>query len=905
MTDVLVRAARGTVAVIALVALVAIPPVLLAVAVGWPLPREMPSAAEVESVLRGGRVAAATVMKVLALIGWLAWLQLSAAIVAEVHGQIAARASARIPTAGLVQPLVARLVLAATLLTSGRAEPAHAEPVVADSAASEAPRLWASHAEPSSPATEPTREPAAELAVTVRPRDSLWALAERHLGDGLRWREIWALNQGATFDDGRVFRDPDLIRPGWTLKVPEDAVGLQPPPAPTPTRGPTAQPLDGVDPAPVPHEHASRAVPDLPAGTRAEFEAEDAGESGDPEQEGSRPVVPAALAGGSLLAAGIVAALGRLRAAQLRNRAAGTAPPPPSEATRRTETRLRQAAAEARPDRLDLVLRGLAAQLSSQHVAPAIDAVLVGADEAEVLFAEAVTADPGPFTAEADGRAWVLRAGVDVDLIEPAASQGTPAPALATVAEVDGRQLLLDLEACATVAVTGDRTSALRLLWSVGYSLATSVWADDVEIVVIGDAPPGLARLDRVRQVDNTAEVLETVQKAASTARDELVDRRLTSTLGARLATPSDPWTPTVFLVPNPDQHLAELITAVREGAGFAAVAITEGGDGFDTTLTADCESVQLSPLGIQGEVLALPAEIAGDVDELLRLSADSDARPTLLDSASGGRGLPAESDQDVLRVRVLGPVEIVGGKERIDRRRSQELFVYLALHADGVDESRLRASLWPNSAPSLHLLNQTISRARSALGQASDGTLYLPRQSDGRYHPGVHVHTDAALLEEAYRQARAEPSEDTMAALRDALRDVRGLPFEGTSNGWEWVHTEGIGTRLSALISDAAHCLAGHALDHGDPQTAIWAARQGLLGAPGDEILYRDWMLAQDAQGNLAGVKAVMDELLAVVDDLEPYDAVHPTTLDLYERLVGRGTRKRADLGRPPPPRL
>ena len=75
--------------------------------------------------------------------------------------------------------------------------------------------------------------------------------------------------------------------------------------------------------------------------------------------------------------------------------------------------------------------------------------------------------------------------------------------------------------------------------------------------------------------------------------------------------------------------------------------------------------------------------------------------------------------------------------------------------------------------------------------------------------------------------------------------------------------------------IADAAHRLAQLYLKAADAQNATWAAMQGLIAAPGDEILYRDRMLACDLAGNPGGVETVMDELCEVVEALEPYDDV------------------------------
>jgi DNA-binding SARP family transcriptional activator/nucleoid-associated protein YgaU len=62
-------------------------------------------------------------------------------------------------------------------------------------------------------------------AVRVEQYDSLWRLAQRHLGDGRRWNEIYHLNQHRTQPDGQRLTDPAHIRPGWTLLLPADATG--------------------------------------------------------------------------------------------------------------------------------------------------------------------------------------------------------------------------------------------------------------------------------------------------------------------------------------------------------------------------------------------------------------------------------------------------------------------------------------------------------------------------------------------------------------------------------------------------------------------------------------------------------------------------------------------------------
>ncbi|MCE2531716.1 MAG: LysM peptidoglycan-binding domain-containing protein [Acidimicrobiia bacterium] len=62
-------------------------------------------------------------------------------------------------------------------------------------------------------------EPGESGWVVVKPGDSLWLLAERHLGDALRWPDIFELNVGQ-LEGGGTLRDPNLIHPGWRLRLP-------------------------------------------------------------------------------------------------------------------------------------------------------------------------------------------------------------------------------------------------------------------------------------------------------------------------------------------------------------------------------------------------------------------------------------------------------------------------------------------------------------------------------------------------------------------------------------------------------------------------------------------------------------------------------------------------------------
>lgn len=68
-------------------------------------------------------------------------------------------------------------------------------------------------AKPPVPKAPPAVVPAASRTYTVVSGDSLWAIAARLLGNGVRWPEIHRLNLG-------IIANPNLIFPGQVLRVP-------------------------------------------------------------------------------------------------------------------------------------------------------------------------------------------------------------------------------------------------------------------------------------------------------------------------------------------------------------------------------------------------------------------------------------------------------------------------------------------------------------------------------------------------------------------------------------------------------------------------------------------------------------------------------------------------------------
>jgi nucleoid-associated protein YgaU len=224
--------ARGLAALLGLLLLVVVPPVALVRLVGWPLPTTVPGLDEMAATARGG-IDDVLVVKTLAVLAWLCWIQIAVAVMVEVAAVARGRAARRAPVLAGVQVGVGRLVAAAALIVASfgaHRVPAGPVPVARLAAIVAEPVPAAPIAAWDAPAALRAApvgaEPASESgdAYVVKRNDSWWAIAERTLGNGQRWRDLRAANVGRTMPDGTVVAaSTELIRPGWELLVPAGA----------------------------------------------------------------------------------------------------------------------------------------------------------------------------------------------------------------------------------------------------------------------------------------------------------------------------------------------------------------------------------------------------------------------------------------------------------------------------------------------------------------------------------------------------------------------------------------------------------------------------------------------------------------------------------------------------------
>jgi hypothetical protein len=240
-----------------------------------------------------------------------------------------------------------------------------------------------------------------------------------------------------------------------------------------------------------------------------------------------------------------------------------------------------------------------------------------------------------------------------------------------------------------------------------------------------------------------------------------------------------------------------------------------------------------------------------------------------------GGAGWPE------VEIAVLGTVEIRGAAREFSRAWARELVVYLAMHPGGASNDSWATALWPERVMAPSSLHSTASVARRSLGKAIDGSDHLPR-SHGHLALAPSVGTD-------WDRFVALSDDDDTDRWREALTLVRGRPLAGVRST-DWSILDGTAPAIESAIVDLSGRLAGACLRSGDPQSAEWSARRGLLVSPYDERLYRMLLRAADAAGNPGGVESVMAELVRIVaDEIEPVESVHPSTLTLYRSLSRR----------------
>lgn len=175
-------------------------------------------------------------MPTIPLLGWLqrssAWLLTAAGLFATsasptastsvLAGQVAVAVAHEV--SGPTPPTAASGISAHLGTTKGAETSLAAQATPAGGGAATVPARVAGPK--STGSTAVAADPDPHPVITVQRGDTLWDLAEAHLGDPFRYTEIVDLNVGRTQPDGHALTDAHWVYPGWQLRLPVDAVGV-------------------------------------------------------------------------------------------------------------------------------------------------------------------------------------------------------------------------------------------------------------------------------------------------------------------------------------------------------------------------------------------------------------------------------------------------------------------------------------------------------------------------------------------------------------------------------------------------------------------------------------------------------------------------------------------------------
>jgi DNA-binding SARP family transcriptional activator len=868
------RAVRALAAAALLAALVVALPWGLVHFVGWPLPGDVPTGGDIETVLTTP-MSTTFLIDTLACILWPAWalfvLDVAWAAAREIRGLPTPTLPRARPLHSLAAALVGTVVV--SLLVLRPAAPAGAAPAPARPAAT------APEAAGSPPTTGPDRQTPAGSVEVRAPRDgiydSLWRIADRTLGDGNRWPEIYALNHGRPQADGRTLTHPDLIRPGWVLRLPGSPARTVSPPLPRPPRhatpaparpSPTPRPTPSTAPAspsPSTHAPASPTGRSPARGTHGEH-----GQPGISLPEGA--FVGAGLATVVAVALVVVRRRRRIRYRPGSGDRDDLAIAPVVRALRIAHD---DTASEDDPPAGDVP--PLPAQLTAARVVGVRDGQAIAWDVARTRGLGLI--GPGDLDAAralliaclTDQTAQVVVPLPDAELLLGGATTGYPQPAGVRIVDdldtaLDALESELLSRARASIDATGDETSAHPHL----VLIATPAEPTNrrLQAVLDNGSSVGLAGI-LLGQWRPGGTLRIRIDGTVAAASPELA-RDLA---GARL-----------FHLPAAD---AEALLALLARAAPAPTPVLPAADPPPPQTPASPGSSQsvdgflhAEPGSFSGARLADPASEEGTAGQVPRAVLTADAEPP------APPVLPLE-------LTVLGRIRLThhlpDGTTHTDLTASlapkhREVLTYLALHPRGARREAIAAAIWPDAPRSrpYNSFHATLSQLRRALRTAThDEQADIALHMDGHYAIDPrHTTVDLWALQDALRSTgRDHP--DVHSAVQKALALYAGdLAPELTT---EWIEAPRESLRRDVL--DAVSTLIRE-VRPSDPHQALRLLERTRALDPYNEAVYRAIAQLQSRTGHIDAVPRTWHLLTTVLADIDEHPS--PETVKLFAEL-------------------
>ncbi len=725
--------------------------------------------------------------------------------------------------------------------------------------------------EPVDPASRTVDGAATWAVVTVREGDTLWDIVDQHYGNATA-ELVWA-----TVEANPGIDDPALIHSGQLITLPPSAAVAPelspavPPPSievdlPLPTIDPpTAVPEESVPSTRAPTiETESDApvlngspisAPSLPSPTvrptsqpvvaRDPQITQDSEVAADEVDEPASPSLAQLIGwtGGGGLAAALLALTARRR----RRRRPIERHRRPSERAVQLGVALHETDNLATAEWAAIALSALANQLRPRpgEPTPVPRLLRLDGDHVELVWDVPNPEACVPWRTQDGGWSWTLERPGELRSIDGP----SPCPGLVTVGKRGGADVLLNLESCGAIAVTGDPDAKASLVYSMALELAASVFSDAPTVLMVGLAsPPGAPEHARMVGVD---EALGWMRDRNDSATALLAHRRLTSLFALRARSrPQDSHEPVIVIVdPSTveEERLAEMIELANGDLGTVLI-VTGPCPSLTWQLECTGGAVAIRPLGLSLDSLGISNELDCLIEELVpavepaqdepeadeELDAD-EVHVVLADHvAIAQERLPPttsataneDSEWDV-ELKILGQVRCVGLDEPLTPTELH-LAIFLAFHRNGENSDTIATMVWPNGVAQRTITN-TMASLRRKLGTGSDGEMLFPlgRDSQYVYKLSPRVTTDWDRLLNLARRAEELPPDQAVELLDEALELIDGPPFRAPT-GYSWAYSDGTASLICETVALVARRCVDLHLERSEFLAAGVAAHNG-----------------------------------------------------------------------------